>query len=470
MNNENPVIVAIREFFKPLVKLTLRLPPILAYILALVLALFILFILGTVIPGEWIWPIVLLVLAGLFAYIYWDLNRRKESKEKDPDTKLTDSEKGEKEALPSIITSFHLNQEELEESLNKHAVVDHNELIGVNELLVEINNYLANPNDDWMISLFGEGGVGKTALAYEIVKRYAIESKFTRFAWVSAKQRFFESSVGVQERENINLQWADLVKQIADQLGVEVGYSRTSWLDDFKNNIHKLDRKEKCLIVIDNLETVDDASVVTFFDNHENPQSRIVEPHKVIFTTRKSIYDHSKSIIEVPIYGLRPQSALELIRYLGRGNPAIMAAKNEDFQPILDVTEGNPFLIKLIIGRFLVSRKPVNLILNDLKRVNSTGIAAEVKKYLYMQSLQELDNGVGEDIASRLMNAFCPRAAGDMLTYEQLYNYSSISDKEVFEKARKLACDLSLIRASGTSLNTMYSIHSLLYEFTCKGV
>ena len=66
------------------------------------------------------------------------------------------------------------------------------------------------------------------------------------------------------------------------------------------------------------------------------------------------------------------------------------------------------------------------------------------------------------------MNSFCPRTASEQLTYEQLRTYSGIADQAVFEQARKLACDLSLIRVSGASLDTRYSIHSLLWEFTCK--
>ena len=154
------------------------------------------------------------------------------------------------------------------------------------------------------------------------------------------------------------------------------------------------------------------------------------------------------------------------IRFLGRGNPTISSAKDTILRPILDITEGNPFLIKLIVRRFLVSRKPINLVLQELKELNSASIAKEVKDYLYVQSLQELEQTVGEDVARQIMNAFCPSVAGELLSYEQLFRYSNITDKELFERARSLACDLSLIRVSG--LDSMYSIHSLLWEFTCK--
>ena len=257
------------------------------------------------------------------------------------------------------------------------------------------------------------------------------------------------------------MQWADLVRQIADQLGLELGYSRTEWLDDFRKQIRQLPPSEKSLVVIDNLETVEDIGVVEYLDTPGSLDGGVIKPHKVIITTRKSVMARSKNVIQIEIKGLKPHSACELIRFLGRGNQDIEMANNEDLRPILDITEGNPLLIKLVVNRFLVSHTPLRVILDELR-----GTDPQLRDFLYLQSFRELERVFGNDTPTRLMKAFCPSIAGELLTYDQLLKYSGIQDKQVFRDALKLACDLSLIRVSG--LETKYSIHSLLWEFVCK--
>ncbi len=343
----------------------------------------------------------------------------------------------------------------------QRAIVDHEKLFGVDELVYDIQEYLLDPNRGWIISLFGEGGVGKTTLAYEVLKRYAKQSEFTRFAWVSAKQRYYSLTGELRNRESVQLQWADLIRQIADQLGLELGYSRTEWLDDFRKEIRQLPSGEKSLIVIDNLETVEDIGVVEYLDTPGSLDGGVIKPHKVIITTRKSVMARSKNVIQIKIKGLKPHSACELIRFLGRGNQDIETVTNEDLRPILSITEGNPLLIKLVVNRFLLGHRPLGVILDELR-----GMDPQLKDFLFLQSFTELERVFGEKVLTQLITAFCPRVAGELLTYDQLLRHSGIQDKQVFRDALKLACDLSLIRVSG--LETKYSIHSLLWEFVCK--
>lgn len=407
------------------------------------------------------WAIIAMGATGLPIYLFLRFRRRK-LKYATIDQTLV-SPNFPVATVPDIRTV----QGVIDKRLEEQAVVDHDQLFGVDDLLNEIKGFLNDPTGSWIVSLFGEGGVGKTAVTYEAVRRYATKANITRFAWVSAKQRYFSSDPETQVTNDTKLQWADLVRQIANQLGLELGYSRTTWLDDFQRIIKQLPQEDKCLIVIDNLETIEDVSVIQYFDDPNDPSKRIINPHKVLVTTRRSILEHSQNVIELSLTGLKPHSAYQLIRFLGRGNKAIASATEAELRPILDVTEGNPFLIKLIVRRFLVSRKPIPLVLQELRDLNSANIAASLKDYLYVQSLQELEKNVGEEITKQLMNAFCPRPAGELLSYEELFKYSRITNEELFEQARKMACDLSLIRVSGSALNSMYSIHSLLWEFTC---
>jgi nucleoside phosphorylase len=349
----------------------------------------------------------------------------------------------------------------LEAALGR-AIVDHDKLFGVDELSVDAGRCLCDPRRAWIISLFGEGGIGKTALAYEVVKGYGEQAGFTRFAWISAKQSHYSESGTLHSLESAQLQWSVLVRQLAGQLGLELGYSRTEWLDDFRRGVRSLPPPEKCLIVVDNLETVADADVIKYLDDPNKPKVSVINPHKVIVTTRRSIVGRSRNVVEIRLRGLKSQSACQLIRFLSRGNRDIELATDEDLKPILDVTEGNPLLMKLAVNRFLVSHRPLKDILDQLR-----GRDPQLKEYLYLQSLKELERLFGADVPAQLMRAFCPCLPTELLTYDQLLRYSGIQDHDMFRIALQLGCDLALIRVSG--LDARYSIHSLLWEFVCGG-
>src|SRR5258706_4687999 len=63
--------------------------------------------------------------------------------------------------------------------------VDHTQLFGVDTFIEKIKDDIFAPQGAWVISLCGEGGLGKTAITYEAVARYAAPAGFTRVGWVS---------------------------------------------------------------------------------------------------------------------------------------------------------------------------------------------------------------------------------------------------------------------------------------------
>jgi hypothetical protein len=352
---------------------------------------------------------------------------------------------------------------EIQNNLDKaldNAFFEKVKLFGISEIATDIGK-LFKKNDSWIISLFGEGGIGKTALANEILLRYGIEAGFTRFAWVSAKQQCYTDSLEVTtNNQNIKLHWSDFAKQIAEQLSIPIGYSSSEWFDDLKVGIHELSKDEKCLIIIDNLETIADIKVIELIDSTIHNKG-LIKPHKVLITTRKSIQNKSTNIIEKNIKGLKSENAYELIEYLAKGNDEILKATHTELEPILKLTEGNPLLIKLAVNRFLVSKRPLNDVLNELKNT-------QLKDFLYMRSLEELQNLCGTENTNKFINAFCPTPSGESLSIQNLKEYSGISNKTDFYKIIEVASQLAIIRVSGGLQNRKYSIHSLLWNFICN--
>ena len=87
-------------------------------------------------------------------------------------------------ASPSQIAII---EERIQGILRNNAVVDHTQLFGADTFIEKIKDDISAPQAAWVISLCGEGGLGKTAIAYETVARYAAAAGFTRLGWVSAK-------------------------------------------------------------------------------------------------------------------------------------------------------------------------------------------------------------------------------------------------------------------------------------------
>ena len=379
----------------------------------------------------------------------------KELDERDPDDAkiiaLFDAPVAEIERVALI-------EERIQGILRNNAVVDHTQLFGVDTFIEKIKDDISAPQAAWVISLCGEGGLGKTAIAYEAVTRYAAAAGFTRVGWVSAKTLQLLPEGVLLRDGSAELHWSNLVKKLADQLDIHLGDNSSGWITDFQRGIRSLSPGERCLLIVDNLETVEDMGEAI----HYLGSNSIVNPHKILLTTRHALLGKVRYLVERHVKGLDFKPALHFIRSLG--NDAIEEASDDELRPIVEVTEGNPLLIKLFVTRLFISHLPFPLVLAELQAVNQR-LGRNVIDYLYAESLSVLEQQCGKDAAHWILNAFCPLGAGDSVSYEALRTYSGIEDEEMFRNTLRIACDLSLIRTS--KLNSLYSIHSLLWNFVC---
>src|SRR5260370_22406097 len=116
-----------------------------------------------------------------------------------------------------------LIEERIQSILRNNAVVDHTQLFGVDTFIEKIKDDISVPQAAWIISLCGEGGLGKTAIAYETVARYAAAAGFTRVGWVSAKTLQLLPDGVLLRNGSAELHWSDLVKKLADQIDIHLG-------------------------------------------------------------------------------------------------------------------------------------------------------------------------------------------------------------------------------------------------------
>jgi len=79
-SENNPIVVALRDFFRPMLRVTEKLPAPLAYSLLAVIAIIVLVILGAVIPIELVVLLGVVLLAGLAAFVFIDWDNRRQTK------------------------------------------------------------------------------------------------------------------------------------------------------------------------------------------------------------------------------------------------------------------------------------------------------------------------------------------------------------------------------------------------------
>jgi hypothetical protein len=266
--------------------------------------------------------------------------------------------------------------------------------------------------------------------------------------------------------------WLELLRDVAEQLDFDLGPSRALWENEFARQVADLAPGDQLLVVVDNLETLPDAT-----DAIERlRQMGVFKPHALLVTTRWELKTHLAGVAEFRIRPLSPEDSVRFIKHLSVADPDLQEAGDRALAPILDATEGNPFLIKLAVQQYLSSHRPLGHVLRDLRYLQAAsggeeGLAESARSYLYTASLQELERRRGTAGADALLASFCIKGRGDSFDYDELEQISGIEPATDFPATLSTACQLSIVTSFGDwstdELQRRYTIHSLLYDFTC---
>ena len=321
---------------------------------------------------------------------------------------------------------------------------------------------MAHDHVDRVVSVVGEGGVGKTSVAYEAVQVAVEGQRFTRVAWSSASDQHGGSA---ERTGKVQEYWVDIVKDLGDQLGFDLGLSRALWVPEFRRHVGALNASERLLLVVDNLETLPGATDAI----NQLREMGIVAPHVILVTTRWELRPHLPGVIEYRVRPLDAADSMRLIQYLGAGDPALSSATESVLAPVLLVTEGNPFLVKLLVQQYLSSHRPLDHVLHDLRQLrdeHEPNLGHQVRSYLYTGSLTELERRQGEQNADALLASFCVKGRGDAFGYEELAGVSGIENARDFGNVLTTACQLSLV----TSFGELTSLPAAGWSHHCDGV
>lgn len=207
--------------------------------------------------------------------------------------------------------------------------------IGRKRQLDDIVNLLTN-NKNQIISIIGNGGIGKTAIAVKSLYKLIDDprNKFEAVIWISLKTKTLSSGEFI-EIQNVLLELEDIYNELCKDIIIEDRLTA-------KENILNFMNEFKVLLVIDNLETINSEDINSFL-------KEIPEKSKVLITSRLGIGELE---YRYKLEGMEKSDAIiyfrELSRYYG------LDIHKSDDKKIINLVEkklySNPLSIKWFVS------------------------------------------------------------------------------------------------------------------------
>jgi len=333
--------------------------------------------------------------------------------------------------------------------------VDHDRIFGAESSLQSLHDLLTDPESGRVISIVGPGGTGKTTLAYELVARHAHASGFSRVAWITLRGHSADAEAQSPATPESDDDWRDRLVELARQLGLEIPPAAVA--TDLPVALRRLGDTTRCLMVVDNIETAAELQrVLTYVWDADIPNR-----HKIVLTSQLSVGPLDTRVQEVNWLGLDRTAARAFATYIAEHSPGRLSrAQIED---VIARCGGNPLLIRLMVGRMVLGDARTEPH-PDHDHIFST--QSRLVDELFALSFSAIRDQVGELTTARLINAFCTKAPGAVLTLDEWYRRSCIVDRQRFAAAQSLASKLALVqRLNGDR----FTVHPLVHRFVCSG-
>lgn len=268
--------------------------------------------------------------------------------------------------------------ETLSDSGKKHNLPRRVEFVGRQRELDWISGQLHQSTRAWIVSLTGIGGIGKSELAIQAAYQALESGSFERAIWTSAKESWLTSS-GVQYRRSNDflVSLNDLLDTIIEVLELDPRLYRVD-VEHKKSSISEALRVRACLIIVDNLETIEDRDIIHFLET-------LPQPSKAIVTTRLGLLSGG-AVAQTPagqkelrIGPLEEEDALNLLIARAEMHGLSLPVENGDkLRKAVKKMAGIPLAIEWVVGHMLNSRQELDVSLSMLSNVEG-----EVLRYCF---------------------------------------------------------------------------------------
>lgn len=296
----------------------------------------------------------------------------------------------------------------------------YNEFIGRTKYLDDLYFKLLNANNR-IIQIDGIGGIGKTTFVHyfttRLIENKTFKNEFDFIIWTSSKRNKY-TPTGIKDLTEFISNYTDLLKDIYDFISINSleeendNYDTEEIVKDFLT-------KNKVLLIVDNLETLNDKDLINFLEHFPIKS-------KAILTTRETLGDFFMSRINLNGFELENEypeflsSQFNLFSGNGSGDFNDLYGKHID--KLYEYTKGMPLAGQLITHQ-LSSGTPITNVLKNLKN----GKAYEdILKFCFQGTIDKLSI-----IERTLLYVFSLSEKEDLLTLDDLKYISNYSSDDI---------------------------------------
>lgn len=365
----------------------------------------------------------------------------------DPQTASSDTGHHGHEAVISSTQQTHLKP--TLESASPNALPPHIPdepyfpLPGREEQLRQLLTALHAPLGAPTIVIDGLGGLGKTAFAVELARRAIQHQLFEKAVGDSAKQEQFTNE-GIVRINEATLDFQALLDTIARQLDHwEIATLRT---EEKRVRMGQLLRQHRYLLIVDNLESVD------------NAQRLVAELRGFLGSSRALITSRQKVrhdfVLPLSLRGLDQEDALFFIErdLQQRGGDQLLQAPREKLVEICQVTGGAPLALKLVVAQAMFL--DIDMVLQQLKQASEN-----IYSFIFRQSWEQLSS------TAQLILIYIGRTVTTTVSWEELAGIGITKQEYELQAAVRQLVDYSLLDVYTFTGQVRYGIHQLTRQF-----
>lgn len=314
------------------------------------------------------------------------------------------------------------------------------------ELIYHHKNYL--------LSLTGDGGIGKTSIAYKVADQIkdAIkkgESDFDDVIWISAK----DQRIYFDERRQLNREFHSLEDLYNKILLIFYDFNFIQSLDFSKKEEHVNQALEstKFFIVLDNLEVFSNEELSDIHNFIKNTP----HGHKFLLTSRHDLRVQEYIPVQAFDKGITLIYIQDLIKDLGLNTKdnSIESQVIKYFDLFYELTNGNPLYIK-----FFISQMERNRSLSDILNRRSLEGEKPLKAYCFDSTLNSVT-------ANELLLMYSLAVTeNNQLSFHELKYVTSIEHQTLQDNVESLTSQ-SMLNKYYSNGQLVYSLNNLLGSY-----